>query len=843
MQPPTSSPPSAPTPSFLDRLKREVDQGGLATPSTAQLRHNELPQDTALYEIYDTTHLPPSLPPPPSALSTLRSTLLSSLPPYLSTYLWHSEPFTLHTPPPSPSSSLPRLSGSTHFSHCLDDLYLLTSLLFHLSRTHPSLLIHLVDSDGHFLLIDAAHTLPPSFASPEGLDHRVWIRGGQLHIIPAQIHTREEGVRWMGAEAARGGRDSLAPPAVQAAVRERLSPYPDLALRRNSHRLRCLLPVLVARVLREDESVVCGAVAALDARDLIDMRVANKMAAFLSPTLPSSVVPMRVRFTHLSYAQVESQVVALPRSLQSHPALAGYASLPPTSPMRHAWTVGVKLMLGMEMYLAHLRSKQRKEQTERATLTAARADREAKRGKRRAELVQKGPMTEEQVERELRGDEERKRRWRAFRAALEKAGWFEGTKRGEQLWKQQLTLGLVLFEEEEEKRIEGERREKEPVHAMSETERRHLEVMERVLRQNWGEAEQRKEVEGWTKWEELEADDSDKWLHAEPEELQAMNGNKEEDVQRAREGEDRPQPASSTTQPTATSSSPSQGAKEAIDAADEERLRFAGAAVKGVKGFLSVVSSHEGAELPSDRSDKPAAAKSPPTAKASAVSDGQSGSARHQRLMAALACDESGIEAAVAAYEADYGRGSFDADLMVSVGHLHLDGDDQPHPPSAEDAVDEKKEAQPHLRGEEEEGGDEDVDMQEEEDDDGYEDEGKGQGVDEELSFGEEQGSLRSYFASMDAQLRAAGLGSEFARRRGREGEQEKEEGEDEEDEEDDDEEGSEGDVDEDLNLLRNLLDSFTNQNGSAGPASNLLGAMGLQLPNHDRMKQRREEH
>ncbi|KAK2973497.1 hypothetical protein RJ640_020159 [Escallonia rubra] len=37
--------------------------------------------------------------------------------------------------------------------------------------------------------------------------------------------------------------------------------------------------------------------------------------------------------------------------------------------------------------------------------------------------------------------------------------------------------------------------------------------------------------------------------------------------------------------------------------------------------------------------------------------------------------------------------------------------------------------------------------------------------------------------------------------------------------------------VDVDVNLVKSFLDSFSSQEGLAGPASNLLGLMGLQLP------------
>lgn len=41
--------------------------------------------------------------------------------------------------------------------------------------------------------------------------------------------------------------------------------------------------------------------------------------------------------------------------------------------------------------------------------------------------------------------------------------------------------------------------------------------------------------------------------------------------------------------------------------------------------------------------------------------------------------------------------------------------------------------------------------------------------------------------------------------------------------------------VDIDLNALKNILESFQSQMGAAGPASNLLGPMGIHLENLSR--------
>jgi hypothetical protein len=49
-----------------------------------------------------------------------------------------------------------------------------------------------------------------------------------------------------------------------------------------------------------------------------------------------------------------------------------------------------------------------------------------------------------------------------------------------------------------------------------------------------------------------------------------------------------------------------------------------------------------------------------------------------------------------------------------------------------------------------------------------------------------------------------------------------------------DDEAGHES-MDVDINLAKNLLESFRSQAGSAGPAGNLIGFMGMDLPRDDR--------
>jgi hypothetical protein len=47
------------------------------------------------------------------------------------------------------------------------------------------------DTDGEFLLIEAANELP-SWVSPENAENRLWLSGGHLHLLP--LHVRSSGL-------------------------------------------------------------------------------------------------------------------------------------------------------------------------------------------------------------------------------------------------------------------------------------------------------------------------------------------------------------------------------------------------------------------------------------------------------------------------------------------------------------------------------------------------------------------------------------------------------------------------------------------------------------------------
>jgi hypothetical protein len=55
-------------------------------------------------------------------------------------------------------------------------------------RVLESLQDRIRDTDGEFLLIEAANSLP-SWVTPENSTNRLWLQGGQLHLIPLSIRS------------------------------------------------------------------------------------------------------------------------------------------------------------------------------------------------------------------------------------------------------------------------------------------------------------------------------------------------------------------------------------------------------------------------------------------------------------------------------------------------------------------------------------------------------------------------------------------------------------------------------------------------------------------------------
>lgn len=140
------------------------------------------------------------------------------------------------------------------------------------------------DNDGDFLLIEAAYALP-RWLKPEVAGNRVWLRQGQVHIIPQPsakhptlpaFPSLTQALAILGSQAVE-----TASTRVQAPINERLAEFPGKA-RASMHRARTLLPASLVRVLTGEPQLVAAAVEAFSSRYVLDSLCLSRHPVSLS---------------------------------------------------------------------------------------------------------------------------------------------------------------------------------------------------------------------------------------------------------------------------------------------------------------------------------------------------------------------------------------------------------------------------------------------------------------------------------------------------------------------------------------------------------------------------------
>uniref|UniRef100_A0A2P2K4P3 Protein ecdysoneless homolog n=1 Tax=Rhizophora mucronata TaxID=61149 RepID=A0A2P2K4P3_RHIMU len=289
-------------------------------PSAASIfsqAHSRIPDDTVFYSIFPDTSISNANPSSSSSafLQSLHLELLLFLSSYTSSYIWQHEPFSLTISSSSclcasESTRLPHLQGKLRFGDNIEDEWFAVFLLFEISRHFPSLSIRVWDNDGEFLLIEAAFHLP-RWLNPENSKDRVFIRHGDLHIVPKSRLPDPnliDSLKFL----INCESQSRAAASVQLAVKNRISEYPERA-RRNVHQVRVWVPVAVAQVLKHEPYLISLAVEGFYDRDIDTMKYAAKMARFLSRGREEELVCIAVKMSRAMYAQLVQQKFQAPK--------------------------------------------------------------------------------------------------------------------------------------------------------------------------------------------------------------------------------------------------------------------------------------------------------------------------------------------------------------------------------------------------------------------------------------------------------------------------------------------------------------------------------------------------
>ncbi|KAK9052609.1 hypothetical protein SSX86_029239 [Deinandra increscens subsp. villosa] len=315
-------------------------------------KNSRLPEDTVFFSIFPDFSLSEDIRSPntkinpliSSQLQSLHLQILQTLSSYTTNYIWQHEPFTISASTQSPcsicppSNHIPHLHGKLRYGDNLEDEWFVVFLLFETSLKFPNLSICVWDTDGEFLLIEAAFHLP-KWLNPETSTNRIFIRGGTLHIIAKSqlpsVPTLSDSLSYVITHEEK----TKAASSVQLAIKNRIGDYPDRAVK-NMHHVKVRVPASVAQILKHEPCLISLAVEGFYDRDIDSMKYAANMERFLPNKSSDEIVEVLVTMSRAMYAQLMQQTFQAPK---------GYPMPPRSDGGYTAAELGMKIACGFEM--------------------------------------------------------------------------------------------------------------------------------------------------------------------------------------------------------------------------------------------------------------------------------------------------------------------------------------------------------------------------------------------------------------------------------------------------------------------------------------------------------------
>lgn len=275
-----------------------------------------------------------------SRLELVRKESLKLTDELLKEYIWQRDPFALElkSDKGNVSANLPRdtrlisvplglmyLHGLSNYGDSVEDEWLIVYLLKELSKRFPDLWIKVVDSDGEFLLIEAANALP-RWLNPEIADNRVWIHNDKLRIIPLSAVTSSTSSKTSPISRSLTIEESLKSitstpeilinsPLVEEEAFYRLRNYPA-QISASLHYSTVTIPRKLAYILHSHPTAIAPAVEAFYLRDTVALKpLQTASSQLIFP--PEDLVTISVKFTKVLYAQLKSQQFSVPFAWKS----------------------------------------------------------------------------------------------------------------------------------------------------------------------------------------------------------------------------------------------------------------------------------------------------------------------------------------------------------------------------------------------------------------------------------------------------------------------------------------------------------------------------------------------
>ncbi|KAG2156499.1 SGT1-domain-containing protein [Suillus bovinus] len=321
-------------------------------------RPPSISEDTIQYTLYP----PPALG-EKSSVTTLAACVQAYVSELLPDFIWHRDPFEVkvvkdvNSAPARDNKWM--LEGRMRVGDSVDDEWCVVWILREISKKWD-FAISVIDSDGEFLLIEAAEALP-SWVKPSNSENRVWIYSGILHLIPLQHISAPSkpkrrrifpGSKDCDDEDDIVGDDLEEYLAIDDALklvrdatletrapRTRTSRYPAAA-KSHVHITKAYIPLDIARALSVDPSLVQKPVETFYTRDAVQLRAAHRMMRF----------PPHSAVLTTAYAQLVGQKFYPPKIFGQFKEREG-------SDVWRWRDIGMKLACGFEMIYQESKSR------------------------------------------------------------------------------------------------------------------------------------------------------------------------------------------------------------------------------------------------------------------------------------------------------------------------------------------------------------------------------------------------------------------------------------------------------------------------------------------------------
>lgn len=233
---------------------------------------------------------------------------------YAKEYIWHKDSFNLRVRSAQndlldevltekiscDASKGPILYGVTHYGDNIQDEWFIVAIMLELTKRFPGVIGRVVDSDGEFLLIEAANHLP-KWVNPSTCEGKVFLYNGLVHIYHEETSEAKSDVpldELLTEIRSNNARYCISNAAFEC-IQDRIRQFPD-KIRENQHTATIYVPLAVASILKQKPSLISHAVLAFCNRDPIDQKVLRAMRYFP----PEERVYTSVRFTKCLYAML-----------------------------------------------------------------------------------------------------------------------------------------------------------------------------------------------------------------------------------------------------------------------------------------------------------------------------------------------------------------------------------------------------------------------------------------------------------------------------------------------------------------------------------------------------------